>query len=45
MRGISPNGDFKGVQFESVTVEDKLETGGAFSYNGSTEPLVTDSNS
>ena len=44
--GSPPTGG-RGVQFESVTVEDKPETGGGgcHSYNGSTEPLVTDSNS
>ena len=45
MRDGSPQGG-KGVQFESVTVEDKPEVGGGVhSYSGSTEPLVTDSNS
>lgn len=45
MRDGSPRGG-KGVQFESVSVEDKPEVGGdVHSYSGSTEPLVTDSNS
>lgn len=35
----------KSVQFESVTVEDKPEAGGVHSYSGSTDRLVTDSNS